>query len=166
MAFGFDDGPDGFDSAGFADKEGTADDAHEFSSHELLLLPGAVGFDAFVVGIAEQRKVELALGFEQGLRPDGISAHAKDGDTQPVELRFCVTKLGRFDGSTGSVGFGKEEQQNAAALEVLQGKLFPFIGWKAKVGGCGANFEHGCTSVVLTPHKRKTSTRKSLRLKA
>ena len=140
MAFGFDDGPDGFDSAGFADKEGTADDAHEFSSHELLLLPGAVGFDAFVVGIAEQRKVELALGFEQGLRPDGISAHAEDGHAQFVELPLCVTKLGRFDGSTGSAGFGEEKDENALASEVFESDFFAFVRLKAEGGGVGAYF--------------------------
>lgn len=67
VAFGFDGGPDGFDFAGFADEERAADDAHELASHELLLLPGAVGGDGFVVGIAEQRKIEFEFGLEQGL---------------------------------------------------------------------------------------------------
>jgi hypothetical protein len=53
VAFGFDGGPDGLDFAGFADEERTADDAHELAAHELLLLPGAVGFDGFVAWIAE-----------------------------------------------------------------------------------------------------------------
>ena len=162
MAFGFDDGPDGFDFAGFPDEEGAADDAHEFSSHELLLLPRAKLFDGFVVGVAEQRKVEFFLFLERGLRFDGIGAHAQDRHAQFVEFSLCVTKLGRLDDSTGGVGLGKEEEQDAAALEVLQGKLFPFIGRKTEVRGCGANFEHRCTSAVLSPHKRKASTRKKL----
>ena len=64
VAFGFDGRPNGFDFPSFADEEGAADDAHEFASHELLLLPGAVGFDGFVIGIAEQGKIEPIFGLE------------------------------------------------------------------------------------------------------
>jgi len=100
VAFGFDERPDVFDFAGFADKEGTADDAHESATHELLLLPGAELLDGFVGEVAEQRKIEIVLGLEGGLGIDGIGAHAQDGDAVLVEIFFCVAKLGRFDGST------------------------------------------------------------------
>jgi hypothetical protein len=102
VAFGLDGGPDFFDLAGFADEEGTADDAHELAAHELLLLPSAEGSDGFVSGIAEQGKIELVLGFEGGQSLDGIGAHAEDGHAEFVELFFCVTKLGCLDGSTGT----------------------------------------------------------------
>jgi hypothetical protein len=59
------------------------------------------------------------LGLEGGLGFDGIGAHAEDGDAELVELFFCVTKLGRFDRSTGSVGFGVEEEEDALAGEVF-----------------------------------------------
>ena len=72
VAFGFDGGPDGFDFAGLADEERTADDAHEFASHELFLLPGAVSFDGFVAGIAEQREIKFEFGLEQSLGFDRI----------------------------------------------------------------------------------------------
>jgi len=72
VAFGFDGGPDGFDFAGLADEERTADDAHEFASHELFLLPGAVSFDGFVAGIAEQREIKFEFGLEQSLAFDRI----------------------------------------------------------------------------------------------
>jgi hypothetical protein len=52
VAFGFDEGPDVFDFAGFADEEGTADDAHVGSAHELFFLPGAEFLDGVVGGIA------------------------------------------------------------------------------------------------------------------
>ena len=72
VAFGFDGGPEGFDFAGLADEERTADDAHELASHELFLLPGAVSFDGFVIRVAEQREVEFEFGLEQGLGFDRI----------------------------------------------------------------------------------------------
>jgi hypothetical protein len=119
VAFGFDEGPDVFDLAGFADKEGTADDAHEGATHELFFLPGTELLDGFVGGIAEQKEIEILLGLEGGLGIDGIGAHAEDGDAVFVEIFFCVAKLGRFNGSTGGVGFGIEKEENALAGEVF-----------------------------------------------
>ena len=119
MAFGFDQGPDVLDFAGFADEEGAADDAHEGAAHELFFLPGAELLNGFVGGVAEEREIEILLGLEGGLGFDGIGAHAKNGDAVFVEIFFCVAKLGRFDGSTGSVGFGVEEEEDALAGEVF-----------------------------------------------
>ena len=140
MAFGFDEGPDFFDFAGLADEEGAADDAHESAAHELFFLPGAEFCDGLVSGIAEQRKIELVLGFERSLRFDGIGAHAEDGYIVLVELVLCVAQLGRFDGSTGSVGFGVEEEEDAVALEISQGDKRVVFGFETEAGGFGAEF--------------------------
>jgi hypothetical protein len=118
VAFGFDEGPDVFDFAGFADEERAADDAHEGAAHELFFLPGAEFGDEFVIGVAEQGEIQILLGLEGGLSFDGIGAEAEDGDVELVEVFFCVAKLGRFDGSTGGVGFGVEEEKDALAGEV------------------------------------------------
>jgi hypothetical protein len=143
VAFGFDGGPDGFNFAGLADEERTADNAHEFASHELFLLPGAVGFDGFVIGIAEQREIESVFGLEQGLGFHGVGAEAKDGDFALIELLFCVAKLGRLDDSTRRVGFGEEEKQDAFALEVFEGDGFVFVGLEAERGCFVTELEHG-----------------------
>jgi hypothetical protein len=142
VAFGTDGGPGLFDFAGFADKERAADNAHEFAPHELLLLPGPVGFDGFVIGIAEQRKIESVLGLEQGLCFDRVSAHAEDGHFELVELLFCVTKLGRLDGSTASVGLGIEKKEHATALEISECDDFVIVGLEAEGGGFVAGLEH------------------------
>ena len=109
MAFGFDWVPDLFDFAVGADEKTAADNSLEEAAHEFLATPRAVGFDHFVSGIAEQGKIELPLVAEilQGLH--GIGAGSEDGDTQLIELRFCVTKLGRFDRSTRSIRFREKE---------------------------------------------------------
>jgi hypothetical protein len=143
VAFGFDGGPDGLDFAGLADEERPADDAHEFAPHELLLLPGAVGFDGFVIGIAEQGEIEFKLGLEQGLGFDRIGARAEDGHFEFVELLFCVAKLGRLDDSTGGVGFGEEEKQDALALKILESDSLVFVGLQAERGGFVTGLEHG-----------------------
>jgi hypothetical protein len=140
VAFGFDEGPDFFDFAGFSDEEGTADDAHEGAAHELFFLPGAEFCDGLVGGIGEQRKIDLVLCLEGGLGFDGIGAHAEDGHIVLVEFLLGVTKLGRFDGSTGGVGFGVEEEEEALALEISQGDKRIVVGFEAEAGGLCAEF--------------------------
>jgi len=140
VAFGFDEGPEGFDFAGFADEEGTADDAHEGAAHELFFLPGAEFLNGFVGGIAEQREIEFVFFLERCERLHGIRAHAEDGHAELIEFTFCVTKLGRFDGSTGGVGFGVEEEEDALAGEVGEGEGFAFVGFQGEAGGFGAWF--------------------------
>ena len=149
MAFGFDEGPDFFDLAGFADEEGTADDAHVGAAHELFFLPGAELLDGFVGWIAEERKIQVVLGFERSLGFDGVGAHAEDGHALLFELLLCVAKLGRFDGSTGGVGFGVEKEEDAVALEVFQGDFFAFVGLETEVGGFGADLQHESSSFQI-----------------
>ena len=119
VAFGLDALPDLFDFAVLSDEEGTTNDAHEGPAHELLFLPGTKLFDGFVIRVAQQREIDVFLLLEQRLGLDGIRAHAEDGHFQRVEFWLCVTKLGRLNRSTRSVGFGKEIEKDAPALEVL-----------------------------------------------
>jgi hypothetical protein len=139
VAFGFDEGPDFFDLAGFADEERAADDAHEGAAHELFFLPGAEFFDGLVGRIGEQREIEIVLCLERGLRFDGIRTHAKDRHAALIELLLCVTKLGRFDGSTGGVGFGVEEEEDALALEIIQGDKCVIIRFETETGSFGTD---------------------------
>jgi hypothetical protein len=140
VAFGFDEGPEFLDFAGFADEEGAANDAHKGSAHELFFLPGAEFCDGLVGGVGEQRKIELVLGLERSLRFDGIGAHAEDSHAEFFELLLCVAKLGRFDGSTRSVGFGVEKEENALALEVRQGDKRVIVGFETEAGSFVAGF--------------------------
>ena len=121
MAFGFYLVPDFFDFALGADEKGAADDAEERAAEEFLHAARAVGFDGFQVGIGEEIEVEFEFGFEIGLGFHGIAAHAEDDGVELVEVLFCVAKLGRFDRSTGSVGFGVEKEDYALAAEVGEG---------------------------------------------
>ena len=142
MAFGSDDGPEFLNFAGFADYERTPDDAHKGAAHELFLLPDAEFLNGFVSGIAEQGKIEFVLFLERSKRFDRIGAHAEDGHTVLVELPLCVTKLGRFNGSTRSAGLGEEKEEDAPAGEVFERDFVAFVGFEAKGGGFGAYFEH------------------------
>ena len=110
MTFGFDWVPDLFDFAIGADQKTAADNSLEQAAHEFLAAPRAIGFDHLVRGIAEQREIELPLVAEILQSLQGIGADSEYGDTQLIELRFCVAKLGRFDRSTRGVCFWKKEE--------------------------------------------------------
>jgi hypothetical protein len=73
---------------------------------------------------------------------DGIGARAEDGDAELVEFFFCVTKLGRFYRSTGSICFGEEKEEDALAREVFERDFFAFVGLEAEGGSFGTYFEH------------------------
>ncbi len=154
MAFGSDEGPEFLDFAGFADEERAADDAHEGAAHELLFLPDAELLDGLASRVAEQGKIQPVLFLERRKRLDGIGAHAEDGHAQFVELPLCVTKLGRFDGSTGSAGFGEEKEEDALASEVFERDFFAFVRLQAKGGGFGAYFEHSAR--LISPGTLRT----------
>ena len=66
--------PDFLDLAVSADQKCAAHDALERAAHEFLHPPDAVGFDHFVSGIAEQREIQLLLGFEVLAAPSPGSA--------------------------------------------------------------------------------------------
>ncbi len=106
----------------------------------MFFLPDAELLDGLVSRIAEQGEIEPVLFLERSERFDGIGAHAEDGHAQLVETPLCVAKLGRFDGSTGSAGFGEEKDENALASEVFESDFFAFVRLKAEGGGVGAYF--------------------------
>ncbi len=84
---------------------------------------------------------------------DGVAAHSENGHAELIEIFFCVTKLGRFYRSTGSVGFGVEEKENLLAGEVLEGNVFAVVGLEAEGGGFGPDFDHlACLILPGTLH--------------
>jgi hypothetical protein len=149
VAFGFYVVPGLLDFAVGADEVGDARDALEAATHEFLQAPGAVGLQHFVSGIAEQREIQLLLGFKAGQDLFLVRAGAQYGHAGFFKLRFCVAKLGRFSGSTGCVGFREEKEEDAVALKVLERNEFLFVGFQDEVGSFGAWFQHEyCLSSV------------------
>jgi hypothetical protein len=88
-----------------------------------------------VTGIADQREIQLLLGAKCRQSFFRIAAGADDCYAQFVEVLLCVTKLGRFGRSTGSVGFGKEEENDAPAFIGFQRKLAAFVRLQREIRG-------------------------------
>jgi hypothetical protein len=105
--------PDFFDFAVGADQKRAADNAHIRLAEKFFHAVRAVSSDRFLSGITEKIEVEFSLGLELGLRGFRIAAESENHHIQPVEVLLCVTKLGRFGRSTGSIGFRVEEKNDA-----------------------------------------------------
>ena len=132
MAFRFDVVPDLLDFSIRTDEVRASNDAEERPAEECFHTARTVSFDRFQIGIAEQIEIEFVFGFERGLGLHRVAAHAEDDHAKLVKLLFCVAKLGRFNRSTGSIGFRKEEEQDALAAEVGEGDVVAGVVLQAK----------------------------------
>jgi hypothetical protein len=134
--------PQLFDLAVGADQEGAAHDSGEGAAHEFLGAPDAIGFQHLAAGIADEREIQFLLGTKCRQRFLGIAAGADDRYAQFVEVLLCVTKLGRFGRSTGSIGFGKEKQDNTPALVGFQREFAAFVRLQREIRSFVADFQH------------------------
>ena len=105
MAFGFYSFPDTFNSSIRTNEERAADDAHVGAAHEFFELPGAEGFDGFVIGITQERKIQFLFDPEIGQRFHGIGANAEDGNFLGFEFWLVIAEFAGFGGAAGRAGF-------------------------------------------------------------
>jgi len=141
VAFGFDVVPDVLELAVQTDQERASHNSKKRFAEEFLHAARAVGFDGFEIGIAEEIEIEFLLGLEAGLGFDGVAAHAEDDYAKLIELLFCVTKLGRFNRSAGSVGLRIEKEDYAFAEMVGESNVVTGVVLQAERGGFVAEFE-------------------------
>jgi len=142
VAFRFYVVPDVLDLAIGADQKRAAHNSQERLAEEVFHAPRAVGFDHFKLGIAQQRKIQLLLFLEAGLRFYGIPAGSQDDHIQLVELLLCVTKLGRFGRSTRGVGLRKEKQEHALAAKIGERHVFAVVSFYLEFRSLIASFQH------------------------
>jgi len=105
------------------DNVGGAHDSHRLPAIQILFLPDPVGFKHFVGSIARQRKVQLVLVAELLQDFDGVPTGSQDDRIELVQFIFGVTELVCLAGSTGGIGFGKEEKNDALPFEITQTDL-------------------------------------------
>jgi len=103
-------------------------------------LASAELLDGFVGEVAEQRKIEIVLGLEgAGIDGSALMPGWRRRACRNLFLRRRNSTLRWFN---LNVGFGIEEEEDALAGEVLQRDGFVFVGFQAKGGSFGADFEH------------------------
>ena len=111
-----------------SDQEGAPHDPLKGAAHEFLHAPDAVGFEHFVVGIAEQREIKFLFRPEFGEVLFWVATSTQDQHADFIEVLLCVAKLGRFGCSTGSVGFREEKEDDAPSAKVRERKCRAFVG--------------------------------------
>src|SRR5262245_30301232 len=92
VAFDFNGAPDLVDVAVGVDEEGGADDAHFLFAVHVLFAPSAELLGDLVLGVGEERKIELELALEFGVAGDVVGADAEDFCAELFQLSRAVAK--------------------------------------------------------------------------
>ena len=120
MAFRFYIVPDVLDFSVRADQERAAHDSQERFAEKFLHPARPVSLNHLEFRIAQQRKIQLVLFLEAGLGLHWIGAGPQDRYINLFKLFLCVTKLGRFDRSTGGVRLREEKQDDTLTAKIRQ----------------------------------------------
>jgi hypothetical protein len=73
---------------------------------------------------------------------DGVPTGSQDDRIELVQFIFGVTELVRLAGSTGGIGFGKEEKNDVLPFETTQTDLIAGVRRERKLWRRITNFEH------------------------
>ena len=117
------------------DHEGAALDAHDFLAIHILLFHNFKGVGEFLFAVGEKCEGEIELGLELLQRGGLVGRNANDDGAGLFELLMCVAKLGRLDVSTGSIGLGKEVQDEGFAMKILQRTRISILVGQIEIGG-------------------------------
>jgi hypothetical protein len=101
------------------DHERRARDSHHLPAVHVLFLHDAKLVRDFLIRIGQQSERQAEFVLKLLLRRGGVCRNADNDRTSFRNLLVCVTKPGRFCRSTGSVGFGVEEQHNCFAAKIF-----------------------------------------------
>ena len=122
------------------------DEGGAFNSHILLAVhrffnPYVVGLSNFLVSIGEERKVELMLFDELGVRLRIVRADAEDNRAEFSELGVFVPKGAGFDRTSWGHILGVKIEDHRLSSEILQADLFSMLVQGRKSRGFVANFK-------------------------
>ena len=119
MAVGLDLFEDVLDLAVGANDEGGPGNAPDFLAIHVLFLHDAEGLGDFLVGVGEEAEGQVLAFFEFLLGFGRVGRDAEQHGTGLLNLSVGVAEPASFDGSTGSVGFRVEEENDGLAAHIL-----------------------------------------------
>src|SRR3954462_6029893 len=108
------------DGAVGVDDERRAVHAHVGLAVHRLLAPGPVLLGDRVVGVREQREVEVLLVVELADRLDGVGRHAEDADARGLVVGAVVANAARLRRAAGGVRLGIEVEDDGRAAQVAE----------------------------------------------
>jgi len=103
-----------------ADDKGSALYPHHLLAIHVLLFHDAESVGHLLVGVRKQGVGQVVLLLELFLPLRRIGGDAQNHGPGFLQLTVCVAEPARFDGSTGGVRLGKEEQHHGPAPKILQ----------------------------------------------
>ena len=150
----------GFDLAvGALDLAVGADEIrHARRRRSARVIGGAVGDADLLVGVAQEREVEVVLLGELLVRLERVEADAVDLNVVLAELLGSITEPLSFDRSTRGIGHRVEPQQNALAAQVRQLHRLAVVRAAGEVGRLIAFLEHEQHLRCQSKHARRERT--------
>src|SRR5438046_4358859 len=115
----------------------------------MLFLDHTESFACFLVYIGKQGIGQVVLVLKFLLSSRLICRYAEHHGTGLLQLLVRFAEPASFDGSAGSIGFGKKEQNYRLASEILQRHRFFVLIRQSEVRGFIINI-HGYLSASLT----------------
>lgn len=119
VAFGLHFLEDVLDLAFGTDQEGRSRDPHDFLAVHVLFFDDIIGITNLLLGVSQQGVGQVIFLLKFLLLLRGVGGDAEDYGTRLLNFFVCVTKLGRLNRSTRSVGFGIKEQDDGFAAKIL-----------------------------------------------
>ena len=130
------------DGAIRADNESRARDPLHFLAVHILFFDHAEFIADFFVGVAEKGVGQVVLLLELLLRFGIVGGDAENYGPGGLQLLIGFAEPASFDGSAGSIGFGKEEENDGLAAELFQRDGVSVLVRQSKLGSFIINL-HG-----------------------
>ena len=102
---------------------------HIFSAVHRLLDPHAIRLTHHLLGVGEQREVQLVLRAEVLMRTLAVRAHTHDAETTLGECFLAITQTLCLECTSRGVVLGIEVEHRLAALEVCERQCVAILRW-------------------------------------
>ena len=112
---------------------GGALDARDLLAVHVLFFDDAEAVADGLVGVGQERVLQVVLFCELLLRFHGVARDAEDDDSRFLQLGEVVSEAAGFDGATGRVGLGIEEEDDGLAGEIREADLVAVLIGEGKV---------------------------------
>src|SRR5207245_10808689 len=113
---------------------GSRDPLHFLSVH-VLLFDHAESLADFLIGVGQQGIGEIVLILKLFLKLRRIGRDPQDHCPGLLQLLVCVAEPARFNGSTRSIGLGKEKQHHRLAAKILERHVLTVLVRQSKLRG-------------------------------
>ena len=135
MVLGVHLGENLLDAAFGVDDERRAQHTHVLAAVHRLFGPHAVGFAHRVVGVGEQREIQVVLVAETAVRLLAVGAYADDPESHPCQFGLAVAQAFGFERTARGVVLGVEIEYRALSSQIGKRQRLTVLGRGLEIGG-------------------------------